>query len=80
MQLSDETIAEQLTRRLVDDNYVHSLYVRQFSPRDVVYVSAKIYHRGARDDVREIRTCSATSLQEAMMELLRACDVANEVA
>lgn len=78
MQLSDQTIAEETERRFAKENHVHSIYICQFSPKDVVYVSAKIYHRGDLSDVREIRSCHQTSLSDALRELMRACDIANE--
>jgi hypothetical protein len=78
MQLSDQTLADETERRLAKENFVHSIYIRQFSPKDVVYASAQIYHRGNESDVREIRSCNQTSLSSALRELLRACDIANE--
>lgn len=79
MQVSDQTLASETERRLTKENHVHSIYIRQFSPKDVVYVTAKIYYRGDEGDVREIRSCDQTSLSAALKELLRACDLANEV-
>ena len=77
MQLSDRTIADAITQRALADNHVFSLYTVQFSPRDVVYVAAKFYHRGNTANVREVRSASSKSWPDAIVDLLRALDLAN---